>query len=100
MMYKNVPFNSSIAFGLVIANTLLLLFLLTGFKDLDENRIFELLVFFPFIIAVQTGFISYFESHSGIAKFYKYITIIAFIISILAFAFIQYANALAKAYLH
>jgi len=93
-MNKNIPFNSALAFGIAIVNTLLLLFLLIAFKKTTENTFFMLLELIPFVFAIQVSFISYFEYNMSLAKFYRNIAILGFVIS----ALVLIANVMLSAY--
>ena len=99
-MNKNIPFNSTLAFGVAIVNTLLLLFLLVAFKKTSENTFFMLLELIPFVFAIQVGFISYFEYNMSLAKFYRNIAILGFVISALILIASSMLISYGKAFQH
>ena len=98
-MIKTEPkFNSSLTLVIAIINTILLFSFLLELSDGEDQRFYYFIIFWP-VIAVQLGYITYFDTSKN-KKNYKTLCIIAIIITIILLVILTYITGLGAAFQH
>jgi len=98
MIKTKSKFNSSLTLVIAVINTILLFSLLLELSD-GGNQVLYYFNIFWLVIAIQLGFIAYFDTSKN-KKTYKTLCIIAIIITLIVLAILVFLTKLAGAFQH